>query len=346
MSVFTSKLSKLSDFQRAQPGEQPITIDPALVDFLEQDRSAENPGLSEESLRELGASMKADGQLMPAIVRPNPDKPGRYIMVAGERRCRAALLSGLKLLVFVRSLTEAQHRSIQRAENIQREGLTQLETANALRRDKAALGTLAAVAEAWHKSISWVSERIAFGEAVAAGGVAAAAVQEGLTADVSTVTTLAKLEKVDPEAARVVLDNATPDTNLRHASRAALDAAKEKKGSKRQRDDSPLTPENVQTISPNSEDPFTLAKKWRPQRPDEAASQVSSLPNWLDALSGTEPLTLVATSAGWVLHSSSDQFSESFSSLDSLIDQLARLAATTGKTYYSSLLIDMTAMTT
>lgn len=340
MSVFTSKMSKLSDFQRAQPGEHPITIDPALVDFLEQDRTTDNPGLAETSLRELGASMKADGQFMPAIVRPNSTKPGRYIMVAGERRCRAALLSGLKLLVFVRNLTEGQHRSIQRAENIQREGLTQLETANALRRDKAALGTLAAVAEAWHKSISWVSERIAFGEAVAAGGVAAAAVQEGLTADVSTVTTLAKLERVDPEAARVVLDNATPDTNLRQASRAALDAVKGKKEANKP---TPAPHSDVQPLVA----PATPTKPLQPQRSTEPpSSPQQSLSDWLSGLDAAEPLTLVTTTAGWIMHSSSSRYPTAFSSLDNLVQQLARTAAITGKTYYSSLLIDMTSMTT
>lgn len=72
----------------------------------------------------LVVSVQAD-KLMPAIARPQLTQPGRCIMVESERRGRAARLAGMNLLMYVRQLSGEQHQSVQRAENIQRESLTQ-----------------------------------------------------------------------------------------------------------------------------------------------------------------------------------------------------------------------------
>src|SRR5688572_16054226 len=42
------------------------------------------------ALKELGESLKTHGQLQPILVRPHPRKDGKYEIVAGERRWRAA----------------------------------------------------------------------------------------------------------------------------------------------------------------------------------------------------------------------------------------------------------------
>src|SRR4051794_16427923 len=54
----------------------------------------------EKSIRELAASIEQHGLLQPLLVRPmlGPDSRGRYWIVAGERRYRAALMLGLKQL--------------------------------------------------------------------------------------------------------------------------------------------------------------------------------------------------------------------------------------------------------
>ena len=103
---------------------------------------------------------------------------------------------GLKLKAVVREMTDEQARRTQRAENIQRENLTQLEVADALRNDKERLGTLERVAGEWNKSLNWVAERIKFLEAVEAAGQASTAVTKGLTADITVVNDLHRLEKI------------------------------------------------------------------------------------------------------------------------------------------------------
>ncbi|MRU27431.1 ParB N-terminal domain-containing protein, partial [Xylella fastidiosa] len=72
-------------------------IDPELIDLEKQMRSKDNPGFTVESLMELGKDMKRDGQHEPVILRKNSKKPGRYVMVAGERRWLACKAGDIKL---------------------------------------------------------------------------------------------------------------------------------------------------------------------------------------------------------------------------------------------------------
>lgn len=86
-----------------------------------------------EAMRELVESVKAHGVLQPVIVRPLGD--GRYELVAGERRLRAAREAGLELIpVVVRDLEPEQVLEIAIIENVQREDINPLDAATAYRR--------------------------------------------------------------------------------------------------------------------------------------------------------------------------------------------------------------------
>ncbi|MEW4339721.1 ParB/RepB/Spo0J family partition protein [Chromobacterium vaccinii] len=240
MSAFSSNIksggTKLSDFRKkqsevkAEVGERIEKLDPALITCRKQTRSKNNPGMTPAALKELGANMKAEGQHEPCVVRPDPDKPGHFLMVAGERRWWGAKYENLRLDCVVREMTDEQARDAQISENIHREALTQLELAAILREDRELLGTLEKVAEKRGKSISWVSERIMFLETVEAGSHAGNAVLDGLTADISTVNELNRLERQNPEAAKSLVDQAreNPDMNLRQAARSSLKQEKQK----------------------------------------------------------------------------------------------------------------------
>jgi len=236
MSAFGTKISKLSQIQKqgaaaSLPGERIEEIDPALIDCLKQLRGEDNPGFTVESLTELANDLERDGQHEPAVLRKNPEHAGRYLMVAGERRWRACKLKGLKLKAVVRDMTEEQARRTQRAENIHRENLTQLEIAIALRDDKERLQTLDKVAAEWNKGINWVAERIKFLEAVETGGVASKAVIDRVTADITAINDLDRLEKTDPAAAENVIEQAKtdPNVNVRKMVREKLQDAKKNK---------------------------------------------------------------------------------------------------------------------
>ena len=83
----------------------------------------------EEGLAELAASIRAHGLLQPVVVREMG--AGRYRLVAGERRWRAARLAGLERLhAVVRNSDEAVAIAMALVENLQREDLNPLDEAH------------------------------------------------------------------------------------------------------------------------------------------------------------------------------------------------------------------------
>jgi ParB family transcriptional regulator, chromosome partitioning protein len=88
---------------------------------------------SEESLRELADSIREKGILQPILVEP--DTAGEYVIIAGERRVRAARLAGLqKIPVIIRQFSPQEKLEIALIENVQREDLTPVEAATAYKR--------------------------------------------------------------------------------------------------------------------------------------------------------------------------------------------------------------------
>ncbi len=85
---------------------------------------------NEDALNELAASIKENGVIQPIIVQK---KNEGYIIVAGERRWRAARIAGLKVIpAIVRELTDQQTMEQALIENLQREDLNPLEEAFAM----------------------------------------------------------------------------------------------------------------------------------------------------------------------------------------------------------------------
>src|SRR5947208_3380712 len=83
-------------------------------------------------IEELAESIRSKGVLLPLIVRRASEG---YVLVAGERRWRAAQKAGLRELpVMVREVTEKEAFEIALIENIQREDLNPIEEAGAYRR--------------------------------------------------------------------------------------------------------------------------------------------------------------------------------------------------------------------
>lgn len=83
-----------------------------------------------EHLQELAASIKQRGVMQPLLVRPRDG--GRYELIAGERRWRAAREAGLSTVpAIVRPATDEESLEIALIENIQREDLNPIEEARA-----------------------------------------------------------------------------------------------------------------------------------------------------------------------------------------------------------------------
>lgn len=87
---------------------------------------------SEERLNELADSIREKGIVQPILVRQSG---GRYEIIAGERRFRAAQLAGLESIpAIVREVKDEDLLEISIIENVQREELNKLEEARAYRR--------------------------------------------------------------------------------------------------------------------------------------------------------------------------------------------------------------------
>lgn len=93
--------------------------------------------MDEGALYELAESIKAQGIMQPILVRKLADGPnaGKYEIIAGERRFRAARLAGLDSVpVLVRDVPNEAAAAMALIENIQREDLNPLEEAQGLQR--------------------------------------------------------------------------------------------------------------------------------------------------------------------------------------------------------------------
>jgi ParB family chromosome partitioning protein len=89
--------------------------------------------MDESALQELADSIARHGIMQPLVVRPVGE--GRYEIIAGERRFRAAGLAGLEEVpVQVREVSDQNALAMALIENIQREDLNPLEEAQAIRR--------------------------------------------------------------------------------------------------------------------------------------------------------------------------------------------------------------------
>jgi len=86
-----------------------------------------------QGLQELADSIRANGVVQPVVVRPTP--AGRFVLILGERRCRASKLAGkMTIPAIVRSVSDQQAAEMTVVENLQRQDLNCLEQANAFAR--------------------------------------------------------------------------------------------------------------------------------------------------------------------------------------------------------------------
>ena len=105
------------------------------IDKLQPGKYQPRTRMDEGALAELADSIRAQGLLQAILVRPVPEAVGRYEIIAGERRFRAAQLAGLtEVPVLVKSVDDHAAAAMALIENIQREDLNPLEEAQGIQR--------------------------------------------------------------------------------------------------------------------------------------------------------------------------------------------------------------------
>jgi ParB family chromosome partitioning protein len=122
------KLGDLSAAAASKRGERMVQIEPAAI--------LPNPYqtrllFSEDELRELADSIKANGILQPILVRP-ADEEGKYKLIVGERRLRAAQMVGMETIpAIIRRVNDETAAELTVIENLQRDDLRCMEQAEA-----------------------------------------------------------------------------------------------------------------------------------------------------------------------------------------------------------------------
>jgi ParB family chromosome partitioning protein len=119
----------------AVAAREPMSAGPQEIDtdLIQPSPFQPRTRFREEALEELARSIKASGIIQPLVVRPVAG--GRYQLIAGERRWRAAQRAGLnKVSAIIRQVSDELALEMTLVENIQREDLNAIETARAFER--------------------------------------------------------------------------------------------------------------------------------------------------------------------------------------------------------------------
>jgi ParB family chromosome partitioning protein len=121
------------------------------LDRIDPNPSQPRRDFSEESLSELADSIRSSGIVQPVLLRRSPLAEGRYQLVAGERRWRAAGLAGLATVpAVIRQLSDQDALELALTENLLRQDLNPLEVARAYQ----------ALQEKYHLSHEQIAERL------------------------------------------------------------------------------------------------------------------------------------------------------------------------------------------
>jgi len=122
------------------PAAQPASgggggVQALLIDTLEPGPFQPRMNMAPEAMAELVESIRARGILQPLLARRHPKAQGRFQIIAGERRWRAAQQAGLhEVPVLVRDLNDSDAMAAALVENLQRQDLNAIEEAEGYKR--------------------------------------------------------------------------------------------------------------------------------------------------------------------------------------------------------------------
>lgn len=117
----------------ANTGPESARQDTLQVTSLQPGKYQPRTRMDQDSLNELAASIRTQGVMQPILVRPLA--AGRYEIIAGERRWRAAQMAGMsEVPALVRDIPDEAALAMSLIENIQRENLNPLEEAAGIQR--------------------------------------------------------------------------------------------------------------------------------------------------------------------------------------------------------------------
>jgi ParB family chromosome partitioning protein len=135
---------------------QTVESTTSTLEQVQLDRIDPNPfqprhEFAEDSLKELADSIRASGVVQPILLRVSAQTEGRYQLIVGERRWRAARLAGVETVpAIIREVADRDALELALTENLLRQDLNTLEVARAYQ----------ALQEKYHLSHEEIAERL------------------------------------------------------------------------------------------------------------------------------------------------------------------------------------------
>lgn len=164
MKKLANKMSGLGKgldmiFMENNPESENVPITLNIIE-IEPNQNQPRTDFDDESLKELARSIARHGVIQPIVVKPISS--GKYKIIAGERRFRAARAAGLvEVPVIIKDVTDTQVMELALVENLQRENLNAIEEAKGYKALMDNYGfTQIQVAETVGKSRSYVANAI------------------------------------------------------------------------------------------------------------------------------------------------------------------------------------------
>jgi len=147
------------DLANDRPQKSPAPDTSVPIEKLHANPDQPRRFFADSDLEDLASSIRAKGIIQPLIVRPNPNIPQEYQIVAGERRWRAAQMAQVHdIPVIIRELDDTEVLELGIIENIQRADLNAVEEAVGYRQLMDRFGhTQEKLAEALGKSRSHIA---------------------------------------------------------------------------------------------------------------------------------------------------------------------------------------------
>ncbi|CCV04289.1 Chromosome-partitioning protein parB [Mesorhizobium metallidurans STM 2683] len=100
------------------------------IEFISPNPKNPRRHFGDAELTDLAQSIREHGVVQPVVARPSPTQPGRYEIIAGERRWRAAQRAGLtEIPIIVRDVNDRTALELAIIENVQRADLNPVEEA-------------------------------------------------------------------------------------------------------------------------------------------------------------------------------------------------------------------------
>lgn len=139
LSALMGEVDSVKPVAESAPAESTQSAEPAkggvmelAIDSITRNPSQPRKTFGEQELKELAHSIKTKGVLQAILVRPDPNTSGKFQIIAGERRFRAAKGIGLKTIpAVIKEVDELELLEVGIIENVQRADLNPMEEAEA-----------------------------------------------------------------------------------------------------------------------------------------------------------------------------------------------------------------------